>query len=68
MKPDWKDAPEWANWVAMDFDGTWYWYEKQPYKCTCFDGWNYEYESRWEHVVNKDTSWDKSLQQRPKEV
>ena len=30
MKPDWKDAPEWANWLAMDIDGGWYWYEDRP--------------------------------------
>lgn len=30
MKPDWKDAPEWAQWLAMDADGAWYWYEKHP--------------------------------------
>lgn len=29
-KPDWKDAPEWAQWLARDADGEWYWYEKQP--------------------------------------
>jgi len=30
MKPDWKDAPEWAQWLAMDGDGTWCWHEQQP--------------------------------------
>lgn len=30
MKPDWKDAPEWANWLAMDKNGEWFWYEDQP--------------------------------------
>jgi hypothetical protein len=30
MKPDWKDAPEWANWLAMDGDGYWYWYQGEP--------------------------------------
>ena len=30
MKPDWKDAPEWAEWLAMDEDGLWGWFEKQP--------------------------------------
>lgn len=31
MKPDWKDAPEWANYLAQDEDGDWYWFEKEPY-------------------------------------
>jgi hypothetical protein len=30
MKPDWNDAPEWANYVAMDADGEWYWFAKEP--------------------------------------
>lgn len=32
MKPDWKDAPEWAGWLARDSDGEWYWYEEKPKK------------------------------------
>jgi len=30
MKPDWKDAPEWARWLAMDDDGSWWWYSIRP--------------------------------------
>ena len=30
MKPDWKDAPEWVNYLAMDSDGEWFWYECSP--------------------------------------
>lgn len=29
MKPDWKEAPEWANWLAQDSDGKW-WHEYEP--------------------------------------
>jgi hypothetical protein len=37
MKPDWKDAPEWANWLAMDEDGEWFWRESKPTVATdCF--------------------------------
>ena len=25
--PRWKDAPDWANYLAQDGDGSWYWYE-----------------------------------------
>ena len=31
MKPDWRDAPEWASWLAQDDGGWWYWYEDKPY-------------------------------------
>ena len=30
MKPNWKDAPEWAQWLAMDDNWQWFWYEKKP--------------------------------------
>ena len=30
-KPNWKDAPEWANYLAMDSDGSWYWFELEPW-------------------------------------
>jgi len=29
-KPDWKNAPDWANYVARDADGCWYWFENKP--------------------------------------
>ncbi len=32
MKPDWKDAPDWAQWVARDESGRWYWYQDEPVK------------------------------------
>lgn len=31
MKPSWKDAPEWAQWLAMDEDGQWVWFETEPH-------------------------------------
>lgn len=30
MKPEWKDAPEWANYLAMDRDRCWFWFEFEP--------------------------------------
>ena len=29
-KPDWSSAPEWAEYLAMDGDGEWWWYEVEP--------------------------------------
>ena len=29
-KPNWKDAPEWAKFLAMDEDGEWHWYQYKP--------------------------------------
>lgn len=31
-KPDWKDAPEWAVWLAQDEDGLWWWHEQKPWQ------------------------------------
>jgi hypothetical protein len=30
VKPDWKDAPEWAQWLARSSDGNWTWFEFEP--------------------------------------
>ena len=30
MKPSWDTAPDWAEYLAMDEDGEWYWYENKP--------------------------------------
>lgn len=29
-KPDWNNAPKWANYLTQDRDGTWVWWEKKP--------------------------------------
>ena len=39
MKPDWKDAPKWAKYLAMDDRYIWYWMEYKPcYMGTCWVG------------------------------
>lgn len=30
-KPDWSKAPDWANYLAQDGCGLWYWFEVEPY-------------------------------------
>ncbi len=32
MYIDWKDAPEWAQWLAIDADDVAYWHQTKPYK------------------------------------
>ena len=29
-KPNWKSAPKWAQYVAQDANGVWFWHETQP--------------------------------------
>jgi len=31
--PNWQHAPSWANYVAMDQDGSWWWHEFEPTPC-----------------------------------
>jgi hypothetical protein len=38
-KPDWKDAPKWAQWLAMDSDGEWWWFEEKPRLVLYHDFW-----------------------------
>lgn len=30
MTPDWTTAPTWAQYTAMDSDGSWHWFQHQP--------------------------------------
>lgn len=29
-KPNWRDAPSWARWLAQDESGVWSWFEHEP--------------------------------------
>lgn len=29
-KPSWEQAPNWANWLVLEHDGSWWWFEKKP--------------------------------------
>jgi hypothetical protein len=59
MKPDWKDAPAWAKWLAMDNDGTWFWYAEKPTLLSAF--WN----SAAKFEFASASEWDNSLEARP---
>lgn len=65
MKPSWKDAPAWANWLAMDQDGRWFWYEKCPLR----DDYRFfiDEEDRGQcNMAGKSSDWEKSLTARPR--
>ena len=61
MKPDWKDAPEWANYLAMDEDGQWFWYENRPK----LDSLEWLDCTRFQPASGTGTSWKDSLEKRP---
>lgn len=60
-RPEWKDAPEWASYCALDANGEWYWYEFRPE----WDG------SRWNYTGSVMMAWEcdieasESLEERP---
>lgn len=60
-KPEWRDAPEWANYIAMDEDGTWWWFENEPRKVG--NGWNFGGQSSL--VFFEYSEWSETLERRP---
>lgn len=64
MKPDWKNAPEWANYLAMDSNHIWCWYEKKPEKNVYQNIWGSK--GKYEIAVNPNIEWTDTLEERPK--
>lgn len=64
MKPDWKDAPEWAAHLAMEADGKWWWFENQPTVSADFDEWKHAGQ---EMPASDETpkQWHETLESRP---
>ena len=59
-KPSWDDAPEWANFLAMDADGEWCWHEKKP---NAGDGLWIPGLGKWKVV--KVPAWEETLEAKP---
>ena len=65
-KPNWKDAPEWAMWLAMDGGPNefWVWFENEPEldgDCWLAD------RGKWHQTrcANNSTQPQDTLEQRP---
>lgn len=58
----WDDAPAWAQWLAQDEDGSWWWYEQRPELARGF--WNPpgagKHEYIWAEMPFTD-DWENSL-------
>lgn len=63
QKPDWKDAPEWANYLAQDADGDWFWYEHKP-ECS-YSMWG-THTGRCQISTTTNAAWKSTLEERPK--
>lgn len=67
--PSWDDAPNWANWLAQDKSGKWYWFSVRPYARS--DSWDYrETEARYKLAASsgiENEEWLSALFARPKQ-
>lgn len=69
-KPNWKDAPSWGNWLAMDGNGLWIWYENEPFINNNLDiwdtvtGYNNDKDKTASAIID---NWRNTLEKRPKE-
>jgi hypothetical protein len=61
VKPSWKDAPSWANYLARDADGEWYWHENEPK----IDSHMWIDNKGNSEFCGVDKDWRESLQSRP---
>lgn len=65
-KPSWDDAPEWAQWLAQDEDGEWFWYEDKPFLGVSI--WNAPFLGKalaaYECEI-ENPNWRDTLEQRP---
>ena len=48
-KPNWEDAPKWAQFLAQDKDGQFWWYKEAP---SLRNGYWSDYEQRTEANIN----------------
>lgn len=65
MKPNWKDAPEWVSYLAMDEDGRWWWYENSPTRNKSV--WRKESGRTELAKSNHFIDWFETLEERPNE-
>jgi hypothetical protein len=61
-KPDWKNAPDWANYLAQDASGSWAWFENKPVAIPA-SMWVSDGAERIQTVVK---NWKETLESRPK--
>ncbi len=62
-KPRWEDSPEWAQYLAMDKDCSWAWFQDRPEKDMEGAGW--AEGTRWEPAKTKPRRWFHTLERRP---
>lgn len=73
--PDWSDSPDWAQYLAQDADGSWWWHELEPQPpldCQPQSWWSRGQKQRavggWRQSLQKRRDWAKEIQELPKET
>ncbi len=65
-KPDWKDAPEWAKFLAMDSDNEWFWFENKPVLgARAWFEWKGKFELISLEIPSENPFWRQTLEERP---
>lgn len=62
----WHEAPEWAEWAAMDDGCSWYWYETKPNIVGSGEWNNVGDAQEFLYTPSFSGDWKDSLQRRPK--
>jgi hypothetical protein len=67
----WTNAPEWAQWRAMDLSGIWLWYQQKPIRGEIENIWSYTADLgdyKYDHITPNPPphpDWRNSLEKRP---
>lgn len=68
MKPDWSQAPSWANWLAKDRHGMWWWHSHEPWIHSLHEDWMSLGDQQNNPPFRDDPAgWKFSLEQKPKQ-
>ena len=65
LQPDWRYAPEWAKFWAIDSDGGAYWYEVEPTYDIEDECWSISNEFIGRQSPAPDPDWSLTLRRRP---
>jgi hypothetical protein len=65
LQPDWRYAPEWAKFWAIDSDGGACWYEVEPQYDIEDECWSISEEFVGRQAPAPDPDWSQTLRRRP---
>ncbi len=65
MRPHWKDAPQWAQWLAQDADGEWFWWESMPILVVGAQKWTAGGRKKWARTTPNYNPFGLTLEKRP---